>query len=118
MYFAIISNDHYPEETYTTDIYFVRPTLSQLYDNFGEPEEMKGRYYKWCIQVKKISNFKSIYHESGLEYSEDGHYDDDYVVGGDGYLSDQHKERLDEWQLRQERLVDQQEQEKKELCGN
>ena len=117
MYFAIISNDHYPEETYTSDIYFVRPTLSQLYDKFGDPDDMKGRYYKWCVQVKKITNFKQIHHVSGLEYSEDGHPDDEHVVGGDGYLLVQHKERLEEWQRRQERLMTQHQQEK-ELCGN
>ena len=117
MYFAIISNDNYPEETYTSDIYYRRPTLSQLYDKFGDPEENKGRYYKWCIQVKKITNFQSIDYVSGLEYSEDGYHDDDYVVGGDGYLKEQHKERLEEWQQRQERLMTQHQQEK-ELCGN
>ena len=106
MYFAIISNDHYPEETYTTDIYYRRPTLSQLYDKFGDPAENQGRYYKWCLQVKKITNFQSIDYISGLEYSEDGYRDDDYVVNGDGYLMDQHKERLTH------------EQQEKELCGS
>ena len=117
MYFAIISNDHYPEETYTTDIYFVRPSLSQLYDKFGDPDDMKGRYYKWCVQVKKITNFKEVHHVSSLEYSEDGWADDEHVIGGNGYLLDQHKERLEEWQKRQERLITQHQQEK-ELCGN
>ncbi len=107
MYFAIISNDSYPEETYTTDIFFVRPTLSQLYDKLGDPEDMHGRYYKWCLQVKKITNFKSIDYISGLEYSEDAHPSDDYVMGGDGYLKQQHEDRIEE-----------KEQEEKELCGN
>tara|TARA_B100000674_G_C37841126_1_gene915371 strand:- start:277 stop:597 length:321 start_codon:yes stop_codon:yes gene_type:complete len=106
MYFAIISNDHYPEETYTSDIYFIKPTLGQLYDKFGDPEDMQGRYYKWCVQVKKIENFKEVHHVAGLEYSEDGHYDDDYVIGGDGYLMDQHEERLTH------------KCKEKELCGN
>ena len=106
MYFAIISNDNYPEETYTTDIYYRRPTLSQLYDRLGDPEENYGRYYKWCLQVKKIINFQSIIYISGLEYSEDGYHDDDYVVGGDGYLQEEHKQRLTH------------KQQEKELCGN
>ena len=106
MYFAIISNDAYPEETYTSDIYFIKPTLGQLYDKFGDPEEMQGRYYKWCVQVKKITNFQSIDYVSGLEYSENGHYDDDYVIGGDGYLMNQHEERLTH------------KHQEKELCGN
>lgn len=106
MYFAIIANDNYPEETYTSDIYYRRPTLSQLYDKFGDPEENKGRYYKWCVQVKKITNFQSIEYISGLEYSEDGWYTDDYVVGGDGYLYEEHKQRL----TRKEK--------ERELCGS
>ena len=106
MYFAIISNDAYPDETYTSDIYFVKPTLSQLYNNFGDPEDMQGRYYKWCVQVKKITNFKEIHHISGLEYSEEYYRDEDYVVNGDGYLMDQHKERLTH------------KHQEKELCGN
>ena len=106
MYFAIISNDNYPEETYTTDIYYRRPTLSQLYDRLGNPEENYGRYYKWCLQVKKITNFQSIDYISGLEYSEDGYPDDDYVIGGDGYLHEEHKQRLT------------QQQQEKELCGS
>ena len=106
MYFAIISNDAYPEETYTTDIFFVKPTLDQLYDKFGNAEENQGRYYKWCIQVKKITNFQSIDYVSGLEYSENGYHDEDYVVNGDGYLMDQHEERLTH------------KQQEKELCGN
>ena len=106
MYFAIISNDAYPEETYTTDIYYRRPTLSQLYDKLGDPEENQGRYYKWCLQVKKITNFQTIHYVSGLEYSEDGYYDDEYVVGGDGYLLTLHGERLTR------------KKKEKELCGN
>jgi len=106
MYFAIIANDNYPEETYTSDIYYRRPTLSQLYDKFGDPEENKGRYYKWCIQVKKITNFQSIDYIAGLEYSEDGWFSDDYVIGGDGYLHEEHKQKI----THQEK--------EKELCGN
>lgn len=106
MYFAIISNDHYPEEAYTSDIFFVKPTLTQLYDKFGDPEDMQSRYYRWCVQVKKILNFKEIHHVAGLEYQEDAHHDDDFVVNGDGYLMDQHKERLTH------------KYQEKELCGN
>ena len=94
MYFAIIANDNYPEETDTSDIYFVRPALSQLYDKFGDPEDMHNNYYKWSIFVKKITNFKVISHISSLQYSEDGWFSDDYVVGGDGYLHEEHKQRL------------------------
>ena len=117
MYFAIISNDHYPEETYTSDIFFTIPMLNQIYDKFGEPEEMQGRYYKWCVQVKKINNFKEIHHVSSLEYSEDGYHDDDYVIGGDGYLIEQHKTRLSEWQKRQESLLKNQIEEKEMTCN-
>ena len=106
MYFAIISNDAYPDETYTSDIYFVKPTLSQLYDKFGDPEDMQGRYYRWCVQVKKIENLKEIHHVAGLEYQEDAHHNDDFVVSGNGYLMDQHQERLTH------------KQQEKELCGN
>jgi len=110
MYFAIISNDNYPEETYTTDIYYRRPTLSQLYDKFGPPEENQGRYYKWCIQVKKITNFQSIDYISGLAYSEDGYPDEGYVVDGDGYLLNEHNKLLKEKETREEK--------EKELCGS
>jgi hypothetical protein len=106
MYFAIIANDAYPDETYTSDIYYRRPNLNQLYEKFGVPEENKGRYYKWCVQVKKITNFQSIDHVAGLEFSEDGYPDEGYVVGGDGYLHDEHKQRLT------------QQQQEKELCGS
>ena len=106
MYFAIISNDQYPDETYTSDIYFVKPTLNQLYDNFGDPEDMQQRYYRWCVQVKKITNFKEVHHVAGLFYQEDAWPDDDYVTGGDGYLMDQHQERLTH------------KHQEKELCGN
>jgi len=106
MYFAIISNDAYPDETYTSDIYFIKPALSQLYDKFGDPEDMQSRYYRWCVQVKKITNFKEINHVAGLEYQEDAHHDDDFVVSGDGYLMDQHQERLTH------------KQQEKESCGN
>ena len=44
MYFAIIANDAYPDETYTSDIYYRRPNLKQLYEKFGVPEEMHQRY--------------------------------------------------------------------------
>ena len=92
MYFAIIANDNYPDETYTSDIYYRRPTLQQLYDKFGDPEEMHSNYYKWSIMVKKITNFKLIEHISSLEYSEDGWREDGYVIGGDGYLHEEHKQ--------------------------
>ena len=110
MYFAIISNDNYPEETYTTDIYYRPPTLQQLYDKFGYPEENKGRYYKWYVGVKKITNFQSIDHVAGLEFSEDGYPDKGYVVGGDGYLLNEHKELLNEKETREDK--------EKELCGS
>ena len=106
MYFAIIANDAYPDETCTSDIYYRRPTLKQLYDKFGDAEDNKGRYYKWSIIIKKITNFQSIGHVATLEFSEDGYHDEDYVVGGDGYLKQQHKQRLT------------QQQKEKELCGN
>ena len=109
MYFAIIANDAYPDETYTSDIYYRRPNLKQLYEKFGVPEEMHQRYYKWCILVKKITNFKSIDHVAGLEFSEDGYPDEGYVVGGDGYLLNEHKELLNEKETRKEK--------EKELCG-
>ena len=94
MYFAIISNDQYPDETYTSDIYFVKPTLPQLYDKFSGPEDMCNSYYKWSISVKKITNFNVISHISSLHYGEDGCFSDDYVVGGDGYLHEEHKQNL------------------------
>ena len=94
MYFAIIANDNYPEETYTSDIYYRRPTLKQLYDKFGDPGDMVGCYYKWSIIIKKISNFRDIDHVAALEYSEDGYLADDYVIGGDGYICEEHKQRL------------------------
>ena len=110
MYFAIIANDAYPDETYTSDIYYRRPNLKQLYEKFGVPEENKGRYYKWCVQVKKITNFQSIVHVAGLEFSEDGYPDEGYVIGGDGYLMNEHKELLNEKETREEK--------EKELCGS
>ena len=94
MYFAIIANDRYPDETYTTDIFFVKPRLQELYDKFGEPEEMQSRYYSWSILVKKISNFKEVNHVASIQYTEDAWPDDDYVTGGDGYLYNEHEERL------------------------
>ena len=66
---------------------------------------MQGRYYKWYIQVKKIVNFKEVCHVSGLAYSEDSYYDD-YITGGEGYLMEQHAERLTH------------KEKEKELCGN
>ena len=106
MYFAIISNDNYPEETYTSDIYYRRPTLAQLYSKFGDPEDMCGRYYKWSIMVNKINNFQSIDFVSDLTFSEDGREDYDYITTGEGYLYEEHKQRLA------------QQQKEKELCGN
>ena len=109
MYFAVIANDAYPDETYTSDIYYRPPNLRQLYAKFGDPEEMHQRYYKWCILIKKITNFQSIDHVAGLEFSEDGYPDEDYVVGGDGYLLNEHKELL---------IKNKQDEEKeKALCG-
>ena len=110
MYFAIIANDAYTDETYTSDIFYRPPTLKQLYDVFGCPDEMKNRYYKWSILIKKISNFKSISHVSSLQYQEDGYPDEGYVVGGDGYLLNEHKELLNEKETREDK--------EKELCGN
>ena len=106
MYFAIIANDAYTDETYTTDVFFVRPTLNQLYDKFGDPEDMQGRYYKWSILVKKITNFQSIDHVSSLQFSEDAWPDDDYIECGDGYLYEEHEQRLTH------------KEKEKELCGN
>ena len=106
MYFAIIANDAYTDETYTSDIYYRRPTLQQLYDKFGDPEDMNGRYYKWSIIVNKINNFQSIDSVSELSFSEDGREDHDYVTTGNGYLYSQHEERLA------------QQQKEKELCGS
>ena len=106
MYFAIIANDNYPEETYTSNIYFVKPTLTQLYDKFGEPEDSRSSYYKWTILLKKITNFKEVSHVSSIQYSEDGWFADDYVVGGDGYLYEEHKQKL----TRKEK--------ERKLCGN
>ena len=106
MYFAIIVNDSYTDETCTSDIYYRRPTLKQLYDKFGDAEDNKGRYYKWSIIIKKITNFQSIGHVATLEFSEDGYPDEDYVVGGDGYIHEEHRQRLT------------QQQQEKELCGN
>ena len=94
MYFAIIANDAYPDETYTSDIYYRRPNLKQLYEKFGDAEEMKGRYYKWSIIIKKITNFQSIDHVAGLDFSEDGYPDENYVVGGDGYIHEEHKQKI------------------------
>ena len=101
MYFVIIANDTYPDETYTSDIYYRQPTLQQIYDKFGDAEEMKGLYYKWSILVKKITNFQSISHVSSLQYEEDGYCDEHYVVGGDGYLKQQHEDRLEEQEQEQ-----------------
>ena len=106
MYFAIIANDAYPDETYTTDIFFTKPCLQQLYDKFGDPEDMQGRYYTWSILVKKIDNFKEVRHISSLQYTEDAWPDDDYVTGGDGYLYEEHEKRLTH------------KEKEKELCGN
>ena len=96
MYFAIIANDRYPDETYTTDIFFVKPSLQELYDKFGEPEDMQGRYYSWSILVKKIFNFKEIKHVASIQYTEDAWPSDDYVAGGDGYLYNEHEKRLEQ----------------------
>ena len=106
MYFAIIAKDLYPEKTYTSDIYYRRPTLKQLYDKFGTPADMKGRYYKWSVLVKKITNFQSIDHVSSLQYEDDAWVADDYVIGGDGYLYEEHEQRLT------------QKEKERELCGN
>ena len=91
MYFAIISNDSYPGETDLSDIFFVKPSLRQLYDIFGNPDDMKSRFYTWTILVKQITNLKSIEHVSSLQYSEHGWDDDDYIIDGDGYLYEEHK---------------------------
>jgi len=96
MYFAIIANDTYPDETCTSNIFFVKPTLRQLYDKFGDPEDMKGRYYRWSVLVKKITNFQSIDHVSSLQYEEDAWTEDDYITGGDGYLYEEHEQKLTE----------------------
>ena len=106
MYFAIIANDAYPDETYTSDIYYRRPTLKQLYDKFGDAEDNKGRYYKWSIIIKKITNFQSIAHVATLDFSDDGYPDEDYVVGGDGYIHEEHKQKIT------------QKDQEEELCGN
>jgi hypothetical protein len=70
---------------------------------------MHQRYYKWCILVKKITNFQSIDHVASLEYSDDGYPDAGYMVGGDGYLINEHKVLLDEKEQREEK--------EKVLCG-
>mgnify|MGYP003657756582 CR=1 FL=1 len=69
---------------------------------------MHQRYYKWCILIKKITNFQSIDHVAGLEFSGYDYPDEDYVVGGDGYLLNEHKELLNEKENRKEK--------EKELC--
>jgi len=93
MYFAIISNDRHPEESHTSNIYFFKPKLEQLYTHFGEPEDMLGLYHNWCVQVQQITNLQKIEHVSSLEFSENGYPDEDYIIGGEGYLYDEHQEK-------------------------
>lgn len=94
MYFGIISNDCYPEEAHTSNIYFFKPSLKQLYDHFGEPEDMLGLYHNWCVQVQQITNLQKIDNISRIEFSENGYSDEDYIIGGEGYLYDEHQGNL------------------------
>ena len=95
MYFAIISNSSYPDETYTTNIYFKKPSLIEVYDEIGDPIYLASLYQKWTIKLMKIENFKSIISISDLNFDESESEEEDHLESGGGYLYEEHLWRIE-----------------------
>jgi len=95
MYFVIISNSSYPDETHTSDIFFKKPSLIDIYDEIGDPMYLVGLYHKWSIKLAKIENFKKIVFISDLNYNEGEAEEEDHLESGGGYLYEEHLWRIE-----------------------
>ena len=54
----------------------------------------KGNKASYKLALDKITNLQKIEHVSSLEFSENGYPDEDYIIGGEGYLYDEHQEKM------------------------
>ena len=105
MYVVTVINDS-RLETKMSNIFYKKPSLSDVYESIGSPSALFSRYYKWRIIVSKIENFRRVYTVSYIDYCDVGKEEFDYVQSGNGYLFKEHE------------LLTQQKEKEKKVCGN
>ena len=105
-YIAVIANDRYFGETQVSRIFINPPTVQEIYEDFDQDaEDLRNLYHRWVIIVNRVDAESAIEVARLTYHDTNGEFKNDYIVGGSGYLYDQHTAKIQNRMQYSERAV-------------